>query len=286
MGRHRATSCSGTTSVAAAVPSLTRLQATERGGTTPAARRSGRGVAGRMAVTVVVGAGAATVMAPLMPDVRLPVASHADQATLNLALVATGPRASDSADQSRPAAVAAIIPADVDADRPRPSPELIALTKATRRSEQACASAPSSPASSARPAASRGAYVRPVTGRITSNFGPRWGTTHYGLDIANRIGTPIRSVASGTVIDAGPASGFGLWVRVRLDDGTITLYGHINRVLVSEGDRVAAGDVIAEVGNRGQSTGPHLHFETISPAGAKQDPLAWLERRGAGDVAS
>lgn len=129
-------------------------------------------------------------------------------------------------------------------------------------------------------------FVRPVTGRITSNFGPRWGTTHYGLDVANRVGTPIRSVGAGTVINAGPASGFGLWVRVRLLDGTVTVYGHINRALVRVGQRVEAGQLIAEVGNRGQSTGPHLHFETISADGVKMDPLAWLQRRGAGEVAA
>lgn len=127
-------------------------------------------------------------------------------------------------------------------------------------------------------------FVRPVTGRITSNYGPRWGTTHYGLDIANRIGTPIRSVGAGTVISAGPASGFGLWVRVRLNDGTTTVYGHINKALVRVGQRVDAGDVIAELGNRGKSTGPHLHFETIAADGRRVDPLTWLERRGAGRV--
>lgn len=124
--------------------------------------------------------------------------------------------------------------------------------------------------------------VRPVTGVITSNFGARWGTTHYGLDIANEIGTPIRSVADGVVIDAGPASGFGLWVRVRLKDGTTTVYGHINRYLVRTGQRVRAGQVIAEVGNRGISTGPHLHFEVIDARGSRLDPLAWLTARGAG----
>ncbi|OJY54433.1 MULTISPECIES: M23 family metallopeptidase [unclassified Pseudonocardia] len=124
--------------------------------------------------------------------------------------------------------------------------------------------------------------VRPVAGIITSNFGARWGTTHYGLDIANSVGTPIRSVADGVVIDAGPASGFGLWVRVRLEDGTTTVYGHINRYLVRTGQRVRAGQVIAEVGNRGISTGPHLHFEVIDARGNRLDPLAWLNARGAG----
>lgn len=124
--------------------------------------------------------------------------------------------------------------------------------------------------------------VRPVVGVITSNFGGRWGTTHYGLDIANAIGTPIRSVADGVVIDSGPASGFGLWVRVRLVDGSTTVYGHINRAFVTRGQRVRAGQVIAEVGNRGVSTGPHLHFEVIDARGNRLDPLAWLTARSAG----
>ncbi len=125
-----------------------------------------------------------------------------------------------------------------------------------------------------------GVVVAPTTGVITSNFGPRWGTTHYGLDIANKIGTPVVSVMDGEVIDSGPASGFGLWVRIRHNDGTITVYGHINKTLVSEGQRVTAGEQIATVGNRGQSTGPHLHFEVHLTDGRKTDPRAWLLRNG------
>lgn len=129
--------------------------------------------------------------------------------------------------------------------------------------------------------AARERVYAPVTGVITSNYGPRWGTTHYGLDIANRVGTPIRTPLAGTVIEAGPASGFGLWVRIRHDDGTTTVYGHIDSYAVRTGERVTAGQVIAEVGNRGISTGPHLHFEVWSPSGRKTDPLAWLQARGA-----
>ncbi|PXY28268.1 M23 family metallopeptidase [Prauserella muralis] len=123
--------------------------------------------------------------------------------------------------------------------------------------------------------------VAPVQGTITSNYGPRWGTTHYGLDIANVIGTPIVAPMRGVVLDAGPASGFGLWVRIQHEDGTITVYGHINSYAVSVGQEVEAGEVIAEVGNKGYSTGPHLHFEVWDPAGLKVDPLAWLQERGA-----
>lgn len=130
-------------------------------------------------------------------------------------------------------------------------------------------------------AAARNRVVAPLAGgTITSNYGPRWGTTHYGLDIAAPLGTPIVAPKRGVVIEAGPASGFGLWVRIQHEDGTTTVYGHINSYSVTEGQRVEAGDVIAEVGNRGQSTGPHLHFEVWSPEGLKSDPLAWLQARG------
>lgn len=124
-----------------------------------------------------------------------------------------------------------------------------------------------------------GGVVAPTTGRITSTYGPRWGSIHYGLDIANRIGTPIVSVMDGEVISSGPVRGFGLWVRVRHDNGIITVYGHIDETLVSVGERVIAGEQIATVGNRGQSTGPHLHFE-VHKGGRKIDPLVWLRRSG------
>jgi murein DD-endopeptidase MepM/ murein hydrolase activator NlpD len=127
-----------------------------------------------------------------------------------------------------------------------------------------------------------GRAVEMITGRVTSGFGGRWGTVHQGLDIAAPIGTPIRVPLGGTVIDSGPARGFGLWVRVRHDDGTITVYGHINRSLVKVGQKVAAGEEIAEVGNRGQSTGPHLHIEVITPGGKKINPRPWLDEHGIG----
>ncbi|WP_229679910.1 M23 family metallopeptidase [Saccharopolyspora thermophila] len=127
-------------------------------------------------------------------------------------------------------------------------------------------------------------FVLPTIGNFTSGFGGRWGTTHYGIDIANAKGTPIYSVADGVVIEAGPASGFGLWVRVQHEDGTITVYGHVNTITVDEGDKVKAGDQIATMGNRGFSTGPHLHFEVWNPSGKKINPLPWMRARGISPV--
>ncbi|WP_039795007.1 M23 family metallopeptidase [Nocardia araoensis] len=122
-------------------------------------------------------------------------------------------------------------------------------------------------------------FVLPARGVFTSGFGSRWGTFHNGIDIAGPIGTPIYAVADGTVIDAGPAQGFGLWVRIRHDDGSITVYGHMYDFFVSVGERVPAGMQIARMGNRGDSTGPHLHFEVIV-GGQHVDPQQWLAVRG------
>jgi murein DD-endopeptidase MepM/ murein hydrolase activator NlpD len=120
----------------------------------------------------------------------------------------------------------------------------------------------------------------PAHGTFTSGFGARWGTSHLGIDIANSIGTPIYAASDGTVIEAGPASGFGLWVRVQLQDGTIQVYGHMNSFSVKEGQKVKCGEQIAEIGNRGQSTGPHLHFEVWQDGTKKIDPRPWLAARG------
>ncbi|MBN9097992.1 MAG: M23 family metallopeptidase [Pseudonocardia sp.] len=126
----------------------------------------------------------------------------------------------------------------------------------------------------------QGTFVRPAAGVLTSMAGARWGTTHYGLDIANAVGTPIFAVTDGVVVESGPASGFGLWVRVRHPGGWTSVYGHIDRSLVREGQRVRAGEWIALMGNRGRSTGPHLHVEIWDADDARVDPRSWLAARG------
>ncbi|CQD02634.1 M23 peptidase domain-containing protein [Mycobacterium europaeum] len=123
-------------------------------------------------------------------------------------------------------------------------------------------------------------YVMPTKGIFTSNFGYRWGVLHAGIDLANSIGTPIYAVSDGVVIDAGPAAGYGALVKLRHADGTVTLYGHVNTTLVSVGQRVMAGDQIATMGNRGNSTGPHLHFEVLQGGTQRIDPVPWLAKRG------
>ncbi len=141
--------------------------------------------------------------------------------------------------------------------------------------------APASSGSSAAPS-SAGSTTALTTGRVTSCYGSRWGTLHAGVDIAAPIGTPVYSPEGGVVLQAGPASGFGLAVAVQHGDGTITLYGHVNQMFVSAGQAVSAGQQIAEVGNRGQSTGPHLHFEVHTGGlyANRVNPMPWLTARG------
>ena len=75
-------------------------------------------------------------------------------------------------------------------------------------------------------------------------------------------------------------SGYGAWVLLQHADGTVTRYGHINSWTVQVGQRVFAGDQIATIGNRGNSTGPHLHFSVLLGGSNPTDPAAWLASRG------
>jgi murein DD-endopeptidase MepM/ murein hydrolase activator NlpD len=173
--------------------------------------------------------------------------------------------------------------------------EEAAAAAAARRAEEEAAAAAAAARAAARSQGSgsttsaaassggSGPYVKPTSGRTSSCFGSRWGALHGGVDIAAPIGTPIYAAHSGVVARAGTATGFGYAVYIRGDDGAVTVYGHVNQYFVRAGERVVAGELIAEVGNRGQSTGPHLHFE-VHPSGAmyggQVDPVPWLRGRG------
>ncbi len=107
----------------------------------------------------------------------------------------------------------------------------------------------------------------PVQGRVSSPFGERVhpisGDTrhHHGLDIAAPAGTPIRAARAGTVTFAGERGGYGNLVEIDHGDGTRSRYAHASTLLVEAGQAVRKGELIAEVGSTGNSTGPHLHFE-------------------------
>lgn len=104
-------------------------------------------------------------------------------------------------------------------------------------------------------------FSYPICGHVTSDFGPRRGSFHYGVDIKLNIGDSIRSIFPGKVRYVGYSSGYGKLVLVRHDNGLETYYAHLSKYNVSKGDIVEAGEVIALGGNTGRSTGPHLHLE-------------------------
>ena len=107
-------------------------------------------------------------------------------------------------------------------------------------------------------------FCMPTPSRvITSNFGPRWGRQHKGLDVKVYIGDTIRAAFSGKVrIVRYEARGYGKYVVIRHYNGLETIYGHMSAQLVKEDQEVRAGDPIGLGGNTGRSTGSHLHFET------------------------
>ncbi|MFV1963547.1 MAG: M23 family metallopeptidase, partial [Acidimicrobiia bacterium] len=112
-----------------------------------------------------------------------------------------------------------------------------------------------------------GRLLRPVPGVIESGFGPRvhpiTGKTrmHTGLDMHGDAGTPILAAEDGKVIFSGIKGGYGKAIMIDHGGGMVTLYAHQSKLLVKEGQRVVAGDVIGLIGSTGLSTGPHLHFE-------------------------
>ncbi|AFY76246.1 metalloendopeptidase-like membrane protein [Pleurocapsa sp. PCC 7327] len=123
-------------------------------------------------------------------------------------------------------------------------------------------------------------YIWPAKGVLTSGYGWRWGRMHKGVDIAAPIGTPIMAAASGEVISAGwNSGGFGNLVKLRHSDGSVTLYAHNSRILVRTGQLVEQGELIAEMGSTGYSTGPHLHFEIHPNGQSAANPMAYLPKQ-------
>jgi len=159
----------------------------------------------------------------------------------------------------------------------------LAASRNQRGAEQAAAATAQAVANQKAAEALRPKAVLPVHGaRLTSTFGMRWGTLHAGIDLAAPLGTPEYAAMDGVVLKAGPASGFGLAVYIQHANGDVTVYGHMEKILVTDGQVVRAGDTIALLGAEGEATGPHLHFEVHVGGimGQKIDPLPWLRERG------
>jgi murein DD-endopeptidase MepM/ murein hydrolase activator NlpD len=118
--------------------------------------------------------------------------------------------------------------------------------------------------------------------RMSSPFGARQGRVHEGIDLAAPIGTSIRAAEAGQVLYSGDAvRGYGNMVVVQHAGDLLTVYAHNSVLLVHTGDKIAAGQEIALVGQSGRATAPHLHFE-VRRGQVPQDPLRFLPRLGAG----
>ena len=117
--------------------------------------------------------------------------------------------------------------------------------------------------------------IRPVSGPVTSPYGPRWGRNHDGVDIGAATGTPVRAAACGTVSLAGQQSGYGNIICITHTSQFSTCYAHLSRFGVITGAQVQQGQVIGYVGCTGSCTGPHLHFET-RVGGVARNPMTYL----------
>ncbi|MCW2682639.1 MAG: Metalloendopeptidase [Blastococcus sp.] len=165
----------------------------------------------------------------------------------------------------------------------KPQASITVAEAQARLQEVAASRAARAEAEAAAREAARPKAVLPIDGaRLTSGFGSRWGTFHYGIDLAAPMRTPEYAAMDGVVLRAGAASGFGLAVYILHENGDVTVYGHMDSILVEPGQYVEAGETIALLGNRGQSTGPHLHFEVHEGGedGERIDPVSWLSARG------
>jgi len=127
--------------------------------------------------------------------------------------------------------------------------------------------------------ASNGYYIWPTDGILTSDFGPRsvaiGSSFHKGIDIAGQYAQDIWAADGGEVIYADWSEGYGYFVKIQHDNGEITCYGHCCELLVSEGERVCQGQVIAHMGSTGTASAIHLHFE-IRVDNLQIDPLPFL----------
>lgn len=161
------------------------------------------------------------------------------------------------------------------------------LTNATRAafwvlvSAAALAASLGLPALDFFPTASR-SYVYPLMGpRVSSDFGNRVHPIkrvvrhHDGMDLAAPFGSPVRSIAEGTVIFADNYAGYGRLVVVKHANGITSHYGHLQEIKARPGQHINAGQLIATVGSSGISTGPHLHFE-LRKDGQPEDPEKYL----------
>ena len=123
--------------------------------------------------------------------------------------------------------------------------------------------------------------IWPVEGFVSSSFGGRaspfggGGAFHKGLDINNRMGTPIIATARGTVTLAGYDGAYGISVEVDHGGGIVTKYAHMQRTIVKQGQWLKRGELIGYIGMTGRTTGPHLHYE-VRLSGVPVNPMRYI----------
>jgi murein DD-endopeptidase MepM/ murein hydrolase activator NlpD len=160
--------------------------------------------------------------------------------------------------------------------------DLAAASQAAAAKTKAAAAAKAKADARARAIAAAHRWVTPVSSyTLTSGFGWRWGKMHPAQDLACPIGSAVHALSSGTVIFAGWSNeGYGYLVKIRYWDGTVSWMAHNSRLLVSIGERVTPGQLVAYSGSTGNSTGPHVHLEIHPGDGAAVPPIPWLAKHG------
>jgi murein DD-endopeptidase len=127
------------------------------------------------------------------------------------------------------------------------------------------------------------AMLFPIKNKITSQFGNRINPItrqykfHNGIDISGKVGEKIKSPADGKVLNVYINDIGGKQLIIKHENGFTTGYAHLNRIYVNVGDHINRGQFIAEVGNTGMVTGPHLHFTLKDNSGRFLNPLSFIE---------
>ena len=121
-------------------------------------------------------------------------------------------------------------------------------------------------------------FIVPTYGDFTSGYGMRWGRMHNGIDVANFVGTPVVAAHHGIVSLAGWNGGYGYTVEILHPNGLTTRYAHLSSIDVQLHQPVTKGQSIGKMGATGHSTGPHLHFEVMTPSNQYLDPVSVLSR--------
>ncbi len=119
-----------------------------------------------------------------------------------------------------------------------------------------------------------GFFSWPIVGAITSAYGWRQSGFHHGLDIAGKLGDPIRAAANGKVDFVGYQPIYGQMVILKHDDNKKTVYAHLDKACVKRGQEIERGKTIGSIGLSGRTTGPHLHFEVrVGDVAVNPSPL-------------